>query len=82
MINPHDLNSSSCVEKAGLAASLAQLNLTTGSETSYPGAMSPIPADDVLGRRKAWEEGHIDYLGNDAFENIQKKLDESINTLT
>ncbi|XP_042315508.1 glycogenin-2 isoform X2 [Sceloporus undulatus] len=25
--------------------------------------------------RRKWEEGHIDYLGKDAFENIQKKLD-------
>ncbi|XP_060089898.1 glycogenin-2 isoform X2 [Heteronotia binoei] len=26
-------------------------------------------------QRRKWEEGHIDYLGKDAFENIQKKLD-------
>uniref|UniRef100_A0A8C6XV41 glycogenin glucosyltransferase n=1 Tax=Naja naja TaxID=35670 RepID=A0A8C6XV41_NAJNA len=25
--------------------------------------------------RRKWEEGHIDYLGKDAFENIKKKLD-------
>nr|XP_020642647.1 glycogenin-2 isoform X2 [Pogona vitticeps] len=25
--------------------------------------------------RRKWEEGHIDYLGKDAFENIRKKLD-------
>ncbi|XP_070606978.1 glycogenin-2 isoform X3 [Erythrolamprus reginae] len=25
--------------------------------------------------RRNWEEGHIDYLGKDAFENIKKKLD-------
>ncbi|KAL1021832.1 hypothetical protein UPYG_G00018620 [Umbra pygmaea] len=26
-------------------------------------------------RRWLWEEGHIDYLGKDSFDNIQKKLD-------
>lgn len=25
--------------------------------------------------RRKWEEGYIDYMGKDAFENIQKKLD-------
>lgn len=29
-------------------------------------------------RRKAWEEGKVDYEGKDKFENIQKKLDEAI----
>ncbi|GIY68102.1 glycogenin-1 [Caerostris extrusa] len=27
-----------------------------------------------------WEQGRIDYLGEDSYENIQKKLDETINT--
>ncbi|XP_063068052.1 glycogenin-1-like [Engraulis encrasicolus] len=26
-------------------------------------------------RRRMWEEGHVDYLGKDAFQNIRKKLD-------
>lgn len=29
-----------------------------------------------LEHRKRWEEGHIDYLGKDAFENIRLKLDQ------
>ncbi|KAB5523560.1 hypothetical protein PHYPO_G00153960 [Pangasianodon hypophthalmus] len=29
-----------------------------------------------LEHRKRWEEGHIDYLGKDAFENIRIKLDQ------
>uniref|UniRef100_A0A8R1I8U9 glycogenin glucosyltransferase n=1 Tax=Caenorhabditis japonica TaxID=281687 RepID=A0A8R1I8U9_CAEJA len=29
-------------------------------------------------RRFAWEAGHPDYLGEDAFKNIQKALDESL----
>ncbi|CAI5772204.1 glycogenin-2 isoform X1 [Podarcis lilfordi] len=36
------------------------------------------PNPEVLSaedERRKWEEGHIDYLGKDAFENIKKKLD-------
>lgn len=29
-------------------------------------------------RFNAWQQGQIDYLGADSFDNIQKKLDESI----
>lgn len=29
-------------------------------------------------RFSAWQQGQIDYLGADSFDNIQKKLDESI----
>ena len=65
---------------AGLAANLSQLDLTPGSETNYPGTSEEVAVVDILGRRKAWESGRIDYLGTDAFENIQKRLDESINT--
>ncbi|XP_060755536.1 glycogenin-2 [Neoarius graeffei] len=32
-----------------------------------------------LKHQKRWEEGHIDYLGKDAFENIQIKLDQFLN---
>ncbi|NXU11442.1 GLYG2 protein, partial [Pardalotus punctatus] len=31
----------------------------------------PTPEDE----RRKWEEGHIDYMGKDAFEHIKKKLD-------
>lgn len=30
---------------------------------------------EQLGRRRHWEEGRIEYLGRDAFENIQRMLD-------
>ncbi|XP_027017467.1 glycogenin-2 [Tachysurus fulvidraco] len=32
-----------------------------------------------LEHRKRWEEGQIDYLGKDAFENIRLKLDQFLN---
>uniref|UniRef100_A0A1I7TF78 glycogenin glucosyltransferase n=1 Tax=Caenorhabditis tropicalis TaxID=1561998 RepID=A0A1I7TF78_9PELO len=34
--------------------------------------------DDTEMQRVAWEAGHPDYLGKDAFKNIQKALDESM----
>ena len=66
--------------QAGLAANLAQLNLSTGSGTSYAGAADPavLSTDDVLGRRKKWEAGNVDYMGTDSYEHIQSKLNESI----
>nr|XP_014346185.1 PREDICTED: glycogenin-2 isoform X1 [Latimeria chalumnae] len=52
------------ISKAGLAASISELSVEDTSEEAY-GAKE----------RQNWEEGHIDYMGKDAFENIQKKLD-------
>nr|XP_005999951.2 PREDICTED: glycogenin-2 isoform X2 [Latimeria chalumnae] len=52
------------LEPAGLAASISELSVEDTSEEAY-GAKE----------RQNWEEGHIDYMGKDAFENIQKKLD-------
>ncbi|KAJ8415134.1 hypothetical protein AAFF_G00008320 [Aldrovandia affinis] len=34
------------------------------------------PEEDDLERRRRWEEGRADYLGEDAFDNIKKKLDK------
>lgn len=28
-----------------------------------------------LEHRRMWEEGHADYMGRDAFDNIKRKLD-------
>lgn len=61
---------------SGLAATLAKLDLSPEGD-SYGGGYSHA-AQDTVSRRKAWEAGHIDYLGGDSFQNIQKKLDESI----
>ncbi|XP_033865285.2 glycogenin-1-like isoform X2 [Acipenser ruthenus] len=51
------------VEPLDLAASVSELSLGT----------EPEPYDPE-GRQK-WEEGHMDYMGKDSFENIKKKLD-------
>uniref|UniRef100_V9KXQ9 glycogenin glucosyltransferase n=1 Tax=Callorhinchus milii TaxID=7868 RepID=V9KXQ9_CALMI len=47
----------------------------TEQETERPAATSKATRGEGMDRRK-WEEGHIDYLGKDAFSNIQKKLDQ------
>jgi hypothetical protein len=57
---------------------LAELNLSSESEDNYSGASNQPPPTDVLSRRKQWEAGNIDYMGGDAYENIEKKLDESM----
>uniref|UniRef100_F1LFT3 Glycogenin-1 n=1 Tax=Ascaris suum TaxID=6253 RepID=F1LFT3_ASCSU len=47
--------------------------------THVPGAQQsdePGPTDEE--RMKAWEIGHPDYLGRDAFANIQKAIDEAL----
>ncbi|MGH0144113.1 UNVERIFIED_CONTAM: hypothetical protein FKN15_063020 [Acipenser sinensis] len=51
------------VEPLDLAASVSELSIGT----------EPEPYDPE-GRQK-WEEGHMDYMGKDSFENIKKKLD-------
>lgn len=57
---------------AGLAGQLALITL--GQE------MTPEQkALEDRARQFSWEQGQIDYLGTDAFANIQRKLDESLN---
>lgn len=36
-------------------------------------------AMDDFQKRMAWEHGNIDYMGQDSFENIQRKLDSKMN---
>jgi len=35
-------------------------------------------AEEDPGRQFAWEQGQIDYLGVDRFDNIQKRIDQAI----
>ena len=37
-----------------------------------------VSANDDPARQYAWEQGQIDYLGVDKFENIQKRLDKAM----
>lgn len=52
----------------------------SGAESALSEAESDAGRADALQEslehRKRWEEGHIDYMGKDAFENIRIKLDQ------
>ncbi|KAG5833645.1 hypothetical protein ANANG_G00278080 [Anguilla anguilla] len=39
-------------------------------------AIHLTPEEEDLEHKRQWEEGHADYLGKDAFDNIKKKLDK------
>ncbi|XP_045200204.2 glycogenin-1-like isoform X5 [Mercenaria mercenaria] len=56
----------------GLAGELATMTVH--------GAPSPATPLSDAQRKLNWERGQIDYLGQDSFENIQKKIDETLNT--
>ncbi|XP_045712020.1 glycogenin-2 isoform X2 [Phyllostomus hastatus] len=50
--------------EVGVAVSLSEISIEEK-------AREPSPEEE----RRKWEEGHIDYLGRDAFARIQEKLD-------
>ncbi|KAL9916297.1 glycogenin-1 isoform X4 [Glossina fuscipes] len=57
--------------EAGLAGALSQLRLgeqRTDEQEAY----------DLLMRRQAWEAGQMDYTGLDSFDNIWKKIQETL----
>lgn len=72
-----DVQSRLSPDCAGLAATLSQLTIAPDAPV-YPGVTPPAPLDDPLARRRQWEQGQADYMGEDSFENIQKKLDSSL----
>ncbi|XP_023228298.1 glycogenin-1-like isoform X3 [Centruroides sculpturatus] len=57
---------------AGLAGALSRVSLEEGE------GRTPETAASSQARRHAWERGQIDYLGSDAFSNIERKLDAAI----
>jgi len=58
-------------ECRGLAGELSKLHLGTSSGSAFSASSEA--------RRFAWERGQIDYMGVDAFSNIEKKLESAIN---
>jgi len=64
-----------CFTQSGLAGSLSKLSVSS----EYRGIDDNSGVRDEFARQHAWERGQIDYLGSDAFANIQKKIDEAIN---
>lgn len=64
-------------ECAGLAGEMSKLTIKTAEELrKNPSERAMYSGSEA--RQFAWECGQIDYLGADAFENIQKKLDSAI----
>lgn len=61
--------------QGGLVGSLASMSIQ--SDHSAAEAYSEQHISDQE-RKLNWEKGQMDYLGADAFENIQKKLDETL----
>lgn len=53
-----------CVPQVGLAISISEISIEEKVEELSPEE-----------ERRKWEEGHIDYMGKDAFARIQEKLD-------
>ncbi|KAK9306630.1 hypothetical protein QLX08_002808 [Tetragonisca angustula] len=62
-----DSNSSN----AGLAGALAQMTL------GEPRSAQQIALEEHM-RKQSWEQGQIDYMGRDSFDNIWKKICETL----
>lgn len=57
--------------QSGLAGALAQLTL------GAPRSAEQQAYEDSC-RRNCWEHGNIDYLGKDSFDNIWKKITQTL----
>ncbi|XP_076763091.1 glycogenin 1 isoform X3 [Xylocopa sonorina] len=55
----------------GLAGALAQMTL------GEPRSAEQIALEEHM-RKQSWEQGHIDYMGRDSFDNIWKKICETL----
>ncbi|XP_015436429.1 PREDICTED: mucin-17 isoform X2 [Dufourea novaeangliae] len=56
---------------AGLAGALAQITL------GEPRSAEQIALEEHM-RKQSWEQGHIDYMGRDSFDNIWKKICQTL----
>ncbi|XP_066518522.1 glycogenin-1a [Hoplias malabaricus] len=50
-----------------------------GCGATGPPPMPPLPEMSSQERKQRWEQGQVDYLGIDAFSNIERKLDSFLN---
>ncbi|XP_033334373.2 glycogenin 1 isoform X1 [Megalopta genalis] len=66
--DPHITEVSS---NAGLAGALAQITL------GEPRSAEQIALEEHM-RKQSWEQGHIDYMGRDSFDNIWKKICQTL----
>ncbi|XP_041768974.1 mucin-19 isoform X4 [Anopheles merus] len=61
--------------ESGIAGALAQLHLGEAKSKEQE-------AYEEHMRRQCWETGNIDYMGRDSFDNIWKRIQQTINTGT
>ncbi|XP_076683012.1 glycogenin 1 isoform X2 [Andrena cerasifolii] len=66
--DPHVTEDSS---NAGLAGALAQMTL------GEPRSAAQVALEEHM-RKQSWEQGQIDYMGRDSFDNIWKKICETL----
>lgn len=59
--------------QSGIAGALAQLHLGEAKSKEQE-------AYEEHMRRQCWETGNIDYMGRDSFDNIWKRIQQTINT--
>ncbi|XP_017570577.1 glycogenin-2 [Pygocentrus nattereri] len=75
-----DAEESDCSEFQGSSSDQEEEDVGTESAEKLT-VSEPVAAavETEVERRRQWEEGRADYLGKDAFENIQKRLDQFLN---
>ncbi|OTF76748.1 glycogenin-1-like protein [Euroglyphus maynei] len=71
------------IEQLNLVGSMSNMaidnpNQPSPSSTSTSEATAAAASTEDENRYQAWQQGQMDYLGADSFDNIQKHLDESI----
>ncbi|XP_061506017.1 mucin-2 isoform X18 [Anopheles gambiae] len=68
-----DVHSRLSPDMSGIAGALAQLHLGEAKSKEQE-------AYEEHMRRQCWETGNIDYMGRDSFDNIWKRIQQTINT--
>nr|CAD7260868.1 unnamed protein product [Timema shepardi] len=66
-------SSLSCDQNAGLAGAFAQMTLGVSRSSEQTALEEHM-------RKHAWEHGNADYMGVDSFDNIWKKICETLST--
>ncbi|XP_058466012.1 mucin-2 isoform X7 [Malaya genurostris] len=69
-----DIHSRLSSEMSGLAGALSQLHL------GEPKSVEQEAYEEHM-RRQCWEQGNIDYMGRDSFENIWRRIQQTMNEL-
>ncbi|KXJ74110.1 hypothetical protein RP20_CCG014367 [Aedes albopictus] len=69
--NPNKSNIRKVVVKGGLAGALSQLHLGEPKSTEQE-----VYEEHM--RRQCWESGNIDYMGRDSFENIWRRITQTV----